>query len=288
MQILPQNYQNQVSIQERGVYGIDKIKLCLNSATLNLQLLKRVPWHYDSHGRTKLHALQHNHFLLIEKVSCCYMFIINQEYFAPNGNILEQTLFALHLLALEGFIPIQPDLRLYMGCIHHITELELYFSLKSQHFKIKENRSFQTLQKAKEEEGFFQYNGTETLYSYNGVSDNSSVCLYNKREKDFHDQSFSKSQIMSFPYPYRLEFRLRGKDIADLSLLDAPLKTVFTNFLPTLAFLHNKFVKQNVDMNIPMRSKYNRVLSKSKQVTCQRNRTRTNGTSAKKSRYRNS
>lgn len=265
------------SIQSRGTYGIDKIKLCLNKDYLNYTVLQNIKWHKDSKGRTQLHSLARNHNLLIERAGVYFFLIINQEFFNhylpyPFNNVLLQVCAALRCLAIEGYISEQVFPMGYLSCIHHITEIEFYFSLKAHYINIKEARSFNSLETAKEEEGLFQYNGTETFYSYNGNSERSSVCFYNKREKDYHDNHYTKEEIDSYLFPYRLEFRLRENDVSNIALLNAPLNTVFTNFKPTLAFLHNKFLKNNMDFNIPLRNKYNIVMKKSEQVTSVRNR----------------
>lgn len=263
-----------VSILNRGETGIDKIKIFLNQSELNYQLLDSIQWHYDSYGKTKIHTLNLNQYLSIEKVGPYYLFIINQEFLFQSrlyNNILVQIYCALHCLALEGFILVQPSLDMYFANIHHITELEIYFSLKKHYFSIFDGRYFISREEAKDNQGLYRFNDTETFYSYNGF-EASSVCLYNKKEKDLHDRCYSHDDINNFPYPYRLEFRLRGNDISNLCLLNAPYHTVFTNYLPTLAFLHNKFLKNNMDFNIPLRNKYQRVMRKSEEVTSIRNR----------------
>lgn len=275
MQIRPNDNQPD-SIQNRGEVGLDKVKLFLHQHLWNHGLLKQGKWHYDSNGRTRLHSLKSNKNLLIEKAGANYFFIINQEFFnhtlpAPYNNILLQVCDALHCLALEGFMQKQLSLQLYLPYIHHITELEIYFSLKNNYFMILDERSFNTTEEARENNGLYQYAETETYYSYND-SGNSSVCLYNKQEKDFHDRHYAEKEIKGFHYPYRLEFRLRGNDVSNIFLLDAPFNTVFTNYLPTLAFLHNKFIKNNIVMNLPLRNKYQRVIKNSERTTSIRHR----------------
>lgn len=263
-------------ITNRGEFGIDKIKLCLRQELLNRNLLDSISWHYDSNKRTKLYYLRTNRNLIIEKVGRFYLFIINQEFFnhsliPPRNFILLQVCYAIHCLATEKFIPVQPQLELYLPYIQHITELEIYFSLKKKYFDILQNRFFSSREEAEVNHGLFHFKETETFYSYNGYED-SSVCLYNKQKKDFHDNQYSQDEINSFRLPYRLEFRLRGKDVSDILKLHGSLNTVFTKFLPTLAFLHNKYVKNNLEFNIPIRSKYQRVIKKSPEVTSIRNR----------------
>ncbi len=278
--MLIKNFTNQAkhdSIQNRGQFGIDKIKLCLNPNFLNRSIIDNIKWHYDSKERNQLHSLAFNNNLILERARTYYFLIINQEFFnhnlpSPFNNILFQVWLALQCLAHEGIITSEVFYTGYLPCIHHITEIEFYFSLKPHYAAVKEERSFNSLEAAKEEEGLYQYNGTETFYSYNGNSERSSVCFYNKREKDYHDNHYSRDEIDSYHFPYRLEFRLRGNDVSDIALLNAPLNTVFTSFLPTLAFLHNKFIKNNMDINIPLRNKYNRILEKSDEVTSVRNR----------------
>lgn len=268
--IIPPTFINQKdSIQNRGTYGLDKIKLFLNQAQLNHPLLRKTQWHDDTLCRTKLHTLNCNKFIMIERVSCYYLLIINQEFFnhsclAPNNYILSQVCIALHMVALEGFIPIQPNLQLYLQFIQHITELELYFSLKKKHFSVIEGQSFDSIDKAKENKGFFQYKGTDTYYSYNGY-EKSSVCLYNKQEKDRNDDNqYKRADIEKNPYPYRLEYRLRGKDVENIFLLDAPLITVFTNYMPVISRLHRLYVNNNMTFDIPKKDKYNRVIKRAR------------------------
>lgn len=266
--VIPISFLNTAySIYDRGTYGIDKIKLFLNQSLLNHPLLRETQWHDDALDRTIIHTLKSNKFVMIEKVSCFYLLIINQEFFnhsceAPYNNILLQVYFALHLLALEGFIPIQPNFQLYLQFIKHITELEIYFSLKKNHFSVIKEQCFDSIDKAKENKGFFQYKETDTYYSYNDYK-RSSVCLYNKKEKDHNDDNlYKRPDVMNYPYPYRLEYRLRYRDVADISLLNAPLKTVFTNYLPVIVRLTKLYVQNNMSFNIPKKDKYNRVLKK--------------------------
>lgn len=267
--IIPPTFHNtNDSIQNRGTFGIDKIKIYLNQALLNQTNLQATQWHDDSLCRTKIHTLKCNKFILVERVSCFYLLIINQEFFnnscgTPYNHILTQILIALHMVALEGFIPIQPNLQLYLPFIVHITELEIYFSLKKKHFSVIKEQSFDSIDKAKENKGLFQYKGTETYYSYNGY-EKSSVCLYNKQKKDYHDDNqYEQSEVEDNPYPYRLEYRLRGKDVENICLLNAPLITVFTNYLPVISRLHNLYVKNNMTFDIPKKGKYQRVIKKS-------------------------
>lgn len=277
IKMLVKNFTNsRDSIINRGEFGIDKIKLCLKQELLNRNLLDSISWHYDSNKRTKLYYLRTNRNLIIEKVGRFYLFIINQEFFnhsliPPRNYILLQVCCAIHCLAAEGFIPLQNQIGFYLPYIQHITELEIYFSLKENYFDILETRFFSSREEAEENHGLFHYKGTETFYSYNGYED-SSVCLYNKQKKDFHDNQYNKDEIRAVRLPYRLEFRLRGKDVSKIIKLNGSLNTVFTNFLPTLAFLHNKYVKNNMEFNIPIRSKYQRVIRKSPEVTSIRNR----------------
>lgn len=267
--IIPTTFQNTTdSIENRGTFGIDKIKIFLNQSLLYHSHLRATQWHDDSLSRTKIHTLCKNKFIMIERVSCFYLLIINQEFFnnsceAPYNHILIQILIALHMVALEGFIPVQPNLQLYLPFIVHITELEIYFSLKKKHFSVIKEQSFDSIDKAKENKGLFQYKGTETYYSYNGY-EKSSVCLYNKREKDENDDNqYKRPDVINNPFPYRLEYRLRGKDVENICLLNAPLITVFTNYLPVISRLHNLYVKNNMTFDIPKKGKYQRVIKKS-------------------------
>lgn len=277
MLIKPQlMYDNsKVSIEERGQWGIDKISISLSSSALNHSLLEsqNMQWHYAQDRNSLLYCLKTNKHLILQRlINGCYMFIITQEYFnsnnpKPYNTIVYQIKQALIILKEEGFIL---DNKTFNDVIQRIKEIEIYFNFRPNHIRIKDNRYFDSIEEASSCAGLYRYNGTETYYSPNGKN-GSSVCLYDKKSKDIHDRFYSMDEINNFPYSMRLEFRLRDRDVEDNSKLGASLGTVFTNYLNTLAFLHNKYVKNNIEFNIPIRNKYQRVIRRSNHVTSQRN-----------------
>lgn len=266
---------NEDAIENRGAWGIDKVKIYLLNDSLNLPTLESSVWHYDAKRTTLLHTLISNKYVELERTSNgTYLLIIHQEYFTFStdktnqfNQIWRQIQSAIDLLLEEELIL---SGKTYGQCIGHITELELYFSMRDDYIEVIQECVFNTQDEAKINGGLYRYGDTDTYYSYNGI-EGSSVCFYNKANKDIHDNLYSREEINNFPYTRRLEFRLRGEDVRDYSKLNATIDTVFTNYLNTIAFLHNKYLKNNMQFNIPVRNKYMRVLNRAEEVTSIRN-----------------
>ena len=93
--------------------------------------------------------------------------------------------------------------------------IEIYIDCAYDAITVQPEASFSTINEAKSEEGLYCYRygnkNTKTFYSYNYDKKRSvvsSICLYDKREKDIHDNHFTRDSILKHKYPYRLEFRI--------------------------------------------------------------------------------
>jgi hypothetical protein len=192
----------------RPIEGIDKIGVLLNPLFLNKDFKKR---RIDPYNRLEIHT-----------AGVFKVLTIKQEYLNKLFDFQAQIALAIYELIKQGIIDF-PDnfltpLFIYKNpsyFILNIIALEFYFSLEKDEIEIDEDMVKNNIDEAKEDGCLYRYVDenkveTETYYSNDKGTNyhRSSFILYNKQDKDLHDNQIPKDVILAFGKPMRIEFRL--------------------------------------------------------------------------------
>ena len=236
--------------------GIDRISVALNPFYIkkDIKFNKKGIHSIDSFNYVNL--IKHgNYFIELQ---------INQEAFEPNLDYKCQVIFYLLELLRKGYF-IFDNTPLHEYClilnyeifIISMIGIEIYIDCAYDAITVQPEASFSTINEAKSEEGLYCYRygnkNTKTFYSYNYDKKRSvvsSICLYDKREKDIHDNHFTRDSILKHKYPYRLEFRISisNSDRLHLDNLRGTARQIFNRYSKYLAFLFYKYLIRNVEV----------------------------------------
>lgn len=232
----------------RPMNGIDKIAVLLNPLFINRDFTEK---HLDPLN-----------VLTLSNAGVYKVLTINQEFFDTKKNYQEQIKLALIFLLSKGcFNFCDSFLSRYfvINCPEYlilgVTAVEFYFDWREDDIEVDDAMTSRTIDGAKDEGCMYRYcrNGeaTDTYYSPNQKRHGkSSVCVYNKRKKDYHDRRIKFDRIKKHPYGTRLEFKIYKGNTNWLHWdnLRGTYLQILNRHLPLLAMYYNRYVRDCVDI----------------------------------------
>jgi len=235
--------------------GIDKISVALNP----FYLADNIPF-----NKKGLYSLDSYNYVILKKHGNYFIELqINQEGFEPNLDYKCQIISYLLVLLRKGLFKIENNavnrcmlIMNYNLILLSTIGLEFYIDCKYKDIQVQEELTKKSMNEAKDAEGLFCFentkNQTKTFYSHNFDGKKkiaSSICIYDKRSKDLHDNHFSKDSIMKHKYPLRIEFRIysSNSDWLNMDNLKGSSRIIFNRYLEYLAYLYNKFLLYTVE-----------------------------------------
>jgi hypothetical protein len=229
--------------------GIDKIGVILNPIFFNKTNINR---HKDPLRKLTLHP--HGKWCTLA---------IHDEWFNPFFDYQLQIAMAIHVLVKEGVIDFPDNIfTLYLiykniyWFILNITSIEFYSDFKRENIYIDENILFQTIDKAKEESGFYQYYDkktaslTDTYYSPDKKGSRKSLFIvYEKLEKMIKENNHASVEtLIKYQNPVRCEYKVYSNNSTWLHWdnLKGTYKDIFDRYKSYLAVIYNNYVAGNI------------------------------------------